>query len=600
MHHDVLVFLLSLAVLLGMARAFGAVAHRLGMPAVVGEILAGVFVGKTILGRVAPGAFTWLFAEGTPRVLISGYTSIAAVLLLVVAGIEIDLTVVRRSSRTVIFTSALGAVVPFILGYSLGLALPDAALENPGRREVHAAFLGIALSISALPVIARTLLDLGLMKTNLGLVIISAAVFDDIIGWTSFTVLSREFVHPGGADLTRVATSVGLTIAFVVATLLVVRPLVDRVLARMEQRREDVSGSVLSMVMVLALLGASATEALGMHPVFGGFVMGLAVGDSKRLREHTRSILAEFVTNVFTPVFFATMALRVDFIAAFDLGLTAIILAIACAAKIVGCAVGARVGGVAWKESFAIGFGMNSRGAMEILLALLALEAGIINQKIFVALIIMAIVTSLISGPALVRILRPTPSPVIELLRAGVVELDLESGARAQAISTLAAAIAERMGSPGDAARFAQAVLAREEIAGTGIGDGVAFPHAEIRDLQTPLMALARSKKGLDFDAPDGEPVRLILMLLMPPREFERELRLISGMARLLGREEVRRGLLEAADTEAALATLEEADRATATPAPRRGAGEGEAQAEADGRARPPEGAPSGSPDADH
>jgi Kef-type K+ transport system membrane component KefB len=578
-HHDVLVFLLSLAVLLGMARAFGAVAHKLGMPAVVGEILAGVFIGKTVLGRVAPGAFNWLFSDGTPRVLISGYTSIAAVLLLVVAGIEIDLTVVRRSSRTVIFTSVLGAVVPFILGYSLGLILPDSALQNPARREVHAAFLGIALSISALPVIARTLLDLGLMKTDLGLIIVSAAVFNDLVGWICFTVLSREFVVAGSTDLAHIAISVGLTVAFVVATLLIVRPLVDRVLAHMEQRREDVSGSVLSMVMVLALLGASATEALGMHPVFGGFVMGLAVGDSKRLREHTRSILTEFVTNVFTPVFFATMALRVDFAAAFDLKLTLVVLAIACAAKIVGCAVGARFGGIGWRESFAIGFGMNSRGAMEILLALLALEANIINQKIFVALIIMAIATSLISGPALVRLLRPTPSPVVELLRAGVLELDLESRSRTAAITTLATAIAERIGSPGDAERFAQAVLAREEIAGTGVGDGVAFPHAEIRDLPGPAMALARLKRGLDFDAPDGEPVRLVLMLLMPPREFERELRLLSGMARLLAREEVRRGLLDAADTKAALATLEEADRATATPSSNRGASEGAAPA---------------------
>jgi Kef-type K+ transport system membrane component KefB len=299
------------------------------MPAVVGEIMAGILLGKTVLGRVAPDAFLWLFPEGTPRTLLSGYTTVAAVLLLVVAGFEIDLTVVRRSSRAAILTSALGAAIPFAIGYGAGMALPDGDLADPSRRGVHAAFLGIALSISALPVIARTLLDLGLMKTDLGIIVLSAAVCDDLVGWIGFTVLAREFVSTGSTDLVTIARSVGLTVAFVICTLVVVRPLVDRLLARLGDPQQEAGGRVLSMIMVLAMLGAAATEALGMHAVFGGFVMGLAIGDSSRLREHTRSILHEFVTNVFTPVFFATMALRVDFAAAFDLRLVVLVLSIA-------------------------------------------------------------------------------------------------------------------------------------------------------------------------------------------------------------------------------------------------------------------------------
>ncbi|MCK6591039.1 MAG: cation:proton antiporter [Polyangiaceae bacterium] len=571
MHHEVLAFLLSLAVLLGSARLFGSFVRRFGMPAVVGEIIAGIVVGKTILGRIFPEGFTWLFPAGAASTLLTGYTTVAAVLLLVVAGFEIDLTVVKRSSRTAVVTSLSGALIPFALGYGVGFLLPDGDLANPARRGVHAAFLGIALSISALPVIARTLLDLGLMKTDLGLIILSAAVFDDLAGWIGFSVLSREFTNAGSADLSKIGVSVGLTVIFVVSTLLVVRPLADRLLARLDKPNEESSGGVLSMIMILAMLGASVTQALDMHAVLGGFVMGLAIGDSKRLREHTRSILREFVTSVFTPVFFAMMALRVDFAAAFDLRLVVIVFSIACLAKIGGCAVGARLSGVGMREALAIGFGMNSRGAMEILLALLALEAHIINPKVFVALVVMAIGTSLMSGPAMMRLLKAPPSPVMALLRAGVIDLDLRASTSTMAITSLATALAERAGRPEEGGRFAKAALDREEISSTAVGQEVAFPHAEVPGLPGPLLALGRSAQGVDFDAPDGEKVKIVFLLLVPPKEFELELRLLSGMARLLTQDEVRRGLLDAKDTPAVMATLEAAEKVLSAPGSSRG-----------------------------
>ena len=473
MHHDVLLFLLGLAVLLGVARISGEICRHFGFPAVVGEILTGVLLGKTLLGRVFPGTYAWLFSDGPARTMMDGYTTVAVMLLLVVAGLEIDLTIVRKSGRVVLLTSALGMLVPFALGYATGLFLPDAELPDPSQRGLHAAFLGIALSISALPVIAKTLLDLGLMKTDLGLIILSSAVINDLVGWMGFSLLSHQMAtHEGGRGP---AWSLLLTAAFAIVALVVVRPVVDRLLARMQGPDDATSGRVLSVIMVLALLGASVTQALGMHPVFGGFIMGIAIGDSGRLREHTRQILHEFVSYVFTPVFFATMALRFDFAAAFDPGLVVGVVVIACVAKVAGCAVGARLSGVAWREAAAIGFGLNSRGAMEIILALLALEAGIIRPHLFVALVIMAIVTSLISGPAMIRILRPATSPIVALLRAGEIVLDPVCRTREELIGALATALAVRLDRT-DAAEITARALEREGLAGTGVGDGVAFP----------------------------------------------------------------------------------------------------------------------------
>jgi len=563
MHADVVLFLLGLAVLLGSARLLGFLVGRVGFPAVVGEILAGIVVGKTVLGRLAPDVFARLFADGAPKTLLTGYTTVGAVLLLVVAGLEVDLSIVRKSSRAAVLTSLFGAVMPFALGYGAGMWLPDGDLADPSRRGLHAAFLGIALSISALPVIAKTLMDLGIVKTDIGLIVLSAAVLDDLVGWTGFSVLSRQFGAKGSTSTGSILISVAVGLAFVAATLLFVRPLVDKWLARAEKKGEVATGRTLSIIMVLALLSAAATEGLGMHAVFGGFVAGLAVGDSKRLREHTRNVLEEFVTSVFTPVYFATLALRFDFVAAFDLKLVSIILFISCVAKVVGCTVGARMGGVSWKPAFTIAFGMNSRGAMEILLASLALEAHIISVRIFVALVVMAIVTSLVSGPAMAYFMRARQSPAIALLKAGVVLLDVKAAGPKEIIEALAAAIAEKQGRAEDAKRFAEATLAREEMAGTGIGNGVAIPHAEVAGLSAPLLAMARVDGELDFNAPDGEGVRLVFLLLTPPRAFGEELQVLAAIAKLLIHDEVRASLLAAPDSRALFSALDRADRAS-------------------------------------
>lgn len=563
MRHDHLIFLLSLALLLGVARALGELCQKLRVPAVAGELLAGVLLGKTVLGRLSPAAYGWLFPTGAPATLIGGYATLAAVMLLVVAGLEIDLRVVRQSGRVVLLTALFGVALPLAAGVGLGQILPDAALADPARRGLHTAFLGIALSISALPVIARTLLDLGLMKTDLGLIVLSVAVVSDLVGWTGFSLLTAQM---GATEVgpARIAVSLGLTVGFVVAALLIVRPIADRLLVLMDAPDDAANGRVLALLMVAALLGAAATEALGMHPIFGGFVIGLAVGESRHLREHTRQILGAGVTSIFTPVFFASMALRFDFAQAIDVPLILAVLVVACVAKILGAALGARLGKAAWREAFAIGFGLNSRGAMEILLAQLALEAGIINVRVFAALIIMAVVTSLMSGPAMARLVRSVTSPVSALLRAGVIDLAPRAAGREELIADLSRALAARLGKPDLGPVFAERVLTRERSAGTGMGDGIALPHAEVEGLDRPAMAFARVR-GIDFDAPDGEPARLVFLMLMPARQYATALKLLSSLARLLTQPAVRQGLLAAASPEAVLTTV---DQGVGEPSP--------------------------------
>jgi Kef-type K+ transport system membrane component KefB/mannitol/fructose-specific phosphotransferase system IIA component (Ntr-type) len=553
--NDVVVFLLSLAVLLSAARLLGEMARRVGLPLVFGELAAGILLGPTALGRAFPNAQRWLFQSGPPQYMLAGYTNVAVVLLLVVAGLEVNLGIVRRRGRSALLTSVLGIVMPLAGGVLLGVLMPDSDLVQPQHRTLFAIFMGVALSISALPVIAKTLLDLGLFKTEVGLLVMAAAMINDLVGWLAFAVLLGP-MQGGAIDLRSVARSIGLTLGFVIVALLVGRPLLGRLIVRLQVDHHSGSRRVLSLIVLLALFGASFTHWIGIHAVFGGLIVGLVVGDTPKLKERTRVIVHDFVTNIFAPVFFASLGLRADFVRSFDLRLCALVLAIATAAKVIGCTIGSRAGGLKWRPAAAVGFGLNARGAMEIILALLALEAGLLKEQLFVALVVMALGTSMISGPMMSLMLRgqTEEEALATLLRRGAWIAALKAVTSAEAIAELSASLAGVLGDLEP--RACRAVLDREAMASTGLGDDVAVPHAVIPGLQRPMLALGMSHDGIDFNAPDGLPSRIVFLLLMPPRAHDQEVRILSQIAAAMIAPEARKKLLSAKTAAEALAFI--------------------------------------------
>jgi Kef-type K+ transport system membrane component KefB/mannitol/fructose-specific phosphotransferase system IIA component len=556
---DVLVFLLSLAVLLSSARLLGELARRLGLPLVFGELASGIFLGPTILGRAAPDTQHWLFPGGVPQHMLAGYTNVAVVLLLVVAGLEVNLGIVRRRGRSALLTSILGILMPLAGGVLLGVLLPDSDLVRPDHRTLFALFMGVALSISALPVIAKTLLDLGLFKTDVGLLVMAAAMIDDLVGWLAFSVLLGP-MQGGTMNLLSVVRSVGLTVAFVLAALVVARPLLGRIIVRLQSDHHSGSRRVLSLIVLLALFGASFTQWIGIHAVFGGFVVGVVVGDAPQLKERTRVIVHEFVTNIFAPVFFASLGLRADFVRSFDLRLCVLVFVIATAAKVVGCTLGSRAGGMRWRPAAAVGFGLNARGAMEIILALLALEAGLLKEQLFVALVVMALATSLVSGPTMKWMLRGVDEESLAtLLRRGGWLPRLDAATSADAITQLSATLGAQLGDL--EARACRAVLEREATASTGLGDDVAVPHAVIAGLPRPVLALGLAPAGVDFNAPDGAPAKLVFLLLMPPRAHDQEVRILAQIARAVIEPASRARLLEAKTLNEVVALVEHGPR---------------------------------------
>jgi Kef-type K+ transport system membrane component KefB/mannitol/fructose-specific phosphotransferase system IIA component (Ntr-type) len=569
--HDVLIFLLSLAALLGVARLLGEVARSLGLPLVVGELVTGLLLGATGLKRVAPNIHTWLFPPGAPAEMLSGYTTVAVVLLLVVAGLEVDLGIVKRRGKSAVLVAALGIFMPLVGGLLLGHLLPDAVIGAPEQRNLFALFMGVALSISALPVIAKTLLDLGLFKTDVGLLVMTVAMVDDLVGWIAFSVLLGP-MRGAGIDTASLSRTLALAAAFALICFIPGRRVVDRLLGILEQQSDVAPGRVLSLVIVLALLGAAVTQAIGIHAVLGGFIMGVAIGDSPRLRERMRQTIHQFVTNVFAPVFFASVALRVDFLASFDPVLCLVVFLVATAAKLVGCAGGARLTGLPWRESIAVGFGLNARGAMEIILALLAREAKLINDSVFVALVAMAVGTSLLAGPTMKRLLyshAQSPLPGVNaddaagLVRDGAFVPELTAVTSARAIEELARALRPVIGDLVEPALIA--VLERELVAPTGLGDEVAIPHAPVEGLTKIVVALGLSPTGIDFDAPDGRPARIVFLLLLPPRAYEKEVRVLAALSRSVFDPAARDALLRARTLEEAVRCLDENGRRIAS-----------------------------------
>jgi len=554
-HGETFALFLGLGVILAGARLLGEVARRLGQAAVLGEIIAGILLGPTVLGRLAPASFATIFPQqGASWTVLDGMSTVAVALFLLVAGMEVDLSRMWRQGRTAAAVSVAGLLFPFALGLGAAWMAPGLMGMSAGGDRLHfALFMATALSISALPVIAKTLMDLNLFRTDIGMVVIAAAIFQDLAGWISFAVVLSLIGTGSGAGFSLGGTVVAV-LAFTLAMLTVVRWLFHLALPYV-QAYASWPGGVLGVILSAALLGAAFTEWIGVHAIFGSFLVGVAVGDSSHLRARTRATIEQFVSFVFAPLFFAGIGLKVDFVAHFQPGLVAVVLVIACVGKLIGAGFGARLTGTPWRESAAIGLAMNSRGAMEIILGTLALQYALIDQPLFVALVIMALTTSLMAGPLIQRVLaRPKARRFVNHLTVKGFVPHLRAGDAEAAIHELAAAAAAASG--GDAGRFADAALQRECSMPTGLSNGLAVPHARLPGLSAPVVALGLARPGIDFSAPDGRPAEVVVLLITGDDEHAGQLDLLADIARTFADEAARELVLKARGYTELLAAL--------------------------------------------
>ena len=392
-NHGVFLLLIELALLIGVTRLGAELFKRLGLPAVVGELGAGILLGPSVFGRCWPDLFRMVFPAGTGQFqLLDVIGTLGMTFLLLLTGLETDVKLVRNLGRAALMTSAAGMVLPFALGFALGQFMPDTYLADPAHRTLFSLFLATTMSISAMPVIAKILVDLDLTKRNIGLVILSAGVVDDTAGWLILSLIAGAATH-GSVRIGQLGLTIAYLIIFLAFAVVILPPFL-RLAVRATVERFRVADSDLALIVVTTLACAAVTERIGIHAVFGAFVAGLVLHQVPRLKKDTVARLESFVMTVLAPVFFGIVGLKVDLGALGGGRMFAVVLGVACLGKLIGCALGAVWGGLRFWEAASLAVAMNARGAMGIVAATIGLGLGILGTQMFSIIVMMAIVTS--------------------------------------------------------------------------------------------------------------------------------------------------------------------------------------------------------------
>ncbi len=396
-------FIAELVLLMAAGRLLGEGMLRLGQPAVMGQLLAGVILGPSVLGALWPDLQHAVFPSAqAQKSMLDAISQFGILLLLLLTGMETDLKLVRKVGAAAVSVSLAGVAVPFCCGVALGWFLPDALLPNAGQRLLTALFLGTALSISSIKIVAAIVRDMNFARRDLGQVIVSSAILEDTIGWIIIAI-TLSLAQAGHIDLKSVARSLIGTAAFLALSLTVGRRAVILAIRWANDYLES-EFAVITAILVIMGAMALATEAIGVNTVLGAFVAGVLVGKSPILTRHIDEQLRGLITAFFMPVFFGLAGLSTDMtilgnreLLLLSLGL----IAIASVGKFAGAFVGGKIGGLRWREALALGCGMNARGSTEVIVATIGLGMGALSQTLFSMIVAMAIITTMAMPPML-------------------------------------------------------------------------------------------------------------------------------------------------------------------------------------------------------
>ncbi|MXZ67657.1 MAG: hypothetical protein F4Z17_01350 [Acidimicrobiia bacterium] len=400
--HQVLVFLMQLALLVGAARLLGGIANKLRQPPVVGQILAGVLIGPSVLGNLYPDVFDWLFSDSTAGSVVYGVAWLAVIMLLVVIGYETDLGLILRIRRAAVNVSAGGLLVPLAVVGVVALLTPSSFIGDAGR-GLYAAFMALALSVAALPVVAKILADLGMLRRNFGQVTLAVSMTMDSVGWLILAGLAG--IARDGFRVSDLLASLGGLVLFLVLAATVGRWALDQAM-RLALRRGRNLPAALTVSLVAAIGGGAVTQALGLEAILGAFIVGIILATLRYQVGAVRHVLETVTDSFFAPIFFAFSGLRVDIaLLASPSAIiwTVVLIVIAVAAKVTGAYVGARRSGLSSGEGLALGSGLSALGAMGIVVALVGLSLGVLSDTGYTVIVVAAIVTSLIA-PIMLRV----------------------------------------------------------------------------------------------------------------------------------------------------------------------------------------------------
>jgi Kef-type K+ transport system membrane component KefB len=402
--HDFVKFALQIAVMLGVAVLCGQGMRRIKQPAVLGEIIGGIMLGPTVVGLLVPDLWEWLFRSSASAAHVrEASIKLGMLFFLFIAGAETNLSDLRKVGRQAALIGSVGTVVPLAAGLALVYALPRDLWGEAVQAHffAFALFVGMNLANSANPVLARILLDLGLLRGGIGTLCMTATIIDDLVNWTVFAIILRDMAPSGAVGPASLPMSLALVALVFVLILGIGRWLGPPALRRLKGHVTWPSG-VIAVHAVIILVAACVTESLGIHAFLGAFLAGAALGGQGDAHKEVHGVMTQFALSFFAPIYFVSMGLTTNYITHFEWALVLVMVTAALVSKLAGVLCGIWLARMPIdRDAWAIAFGLNARGATGIILAGVGRAAGVIDDRIFVAIVVMALVTSILAGPVM-------------------------------------------------------------------------------------------------------------------------------------------------------------------------------------------------------
>ncbi len=425
--HQVLVLLVQLALLVGIARLMGGILKLAGQPAVVGELLAGIALGPSLFGALAPDTWNWLFGDSVVQATMFGLSWLGVIFLLIVIGFETDLGIINRFKGAAVAVSAGGLLAPLAVVFFL---IQRAPLDWRGEAVepfVFAGFFALSMSVAALPVVAKILQDLGFLRRNFGQITLAAGMTMDAIGWLLLAALAG--IAQDGFDPVALGTSFGGLVVFVVLMAGLGRRFLDWIMRLVMDRGSSLTAA-LTVTIVAALVGGIITQWLRLEAILGAFLVGIVLATLRHQMDGVGHTIEVITSSFFAPIFFAFSGLRVDvrLLASAEAAIwTAGIIGAAVLAKVIGTLVFGRLGGIRGREGLALGSGLSALGAMGIVVAIVGINLGVVSETGYTVMVVAAITTSVLAPQLLKLVVRGWEIPAEERARLEREELMAEA-----------------------------------------------------------------------------------------------------------------------------------------------------------------------------
>jgi Kef-type K+ transport system membrane component KefB len=408
--------LIALIAVLATGRLLGLLCRRVGQPPVIGEVVGGIVLGPSLLGRVWPDAAGFILPP-TVAPYLEVVAQLGVILYMFLVGLELNPAALRAQARSAVGIAHAGIVVPFVTSAALALFLYPRYADEGVPFTGFALFIGVATSITAFPVLARILTDRHMQRTPLGVLALASAAAGDVTAWCLLALA----LGVARADSGTAVVVLGLTAAYIGFMFLIVRLALARLIDRIDESR--VTPNVMALMFGALLLSALTTQAIGIHALFGAFLLGAVIPSDSAVAAALTRRLEDLATVLLLPAFFALtgMRTRIDLVATGEQWLACgLIVAVATASKFGGTAIGARFTGLGWRDSAALGVLMNTRGLMELIALNVGLDTGILSPTLFAMMVLMALATTLATTPLLELLsIRSSAAPVLPEQAAG-------------------------------------------------------------------------------------------------------------------------------------------------------------------------------------